>query len=1176
MGRRLASATIAAAVLVACAPPDRHARPDHKAATRAPRFVEHVDPAAPMGAVTTSFREGRPYAIRALEVATSTEESPEEAAADYVARFASAWGGLPYAHVAERTVRLPSGLVVVVLRGTAHGLPIASDVLRVTMTRDHALLAIAGAPEHAPVSDDAAFRVPEAAAHEAASRAALGEGARPSMLVSSRALVPREGALVPVHRVSIFGAREGVAGEGSRVDVDARRGEVLGVVSLTARDAYAYRVFADALPPHRPYEGPQTSTMPHPLGAPNGVQPAFVAPQLVTVEGLITSLPMPDPWLPSGATTTTGNNVDAYGDLYAPDGFTAGLDHRTIAVGGVFGATYDPGLDALAATTQQDAAITQLFFTINWLHDYYYDSGFTELAWNAQTDVYGRGGLGGDAMLAEAQDAAIDGARDNANMTTFEDGIPPRMQVYLWRGDDTRSLDVEGVGVLANATAAFGARSFDVTGELVVSDDGAGASATDACEPLVGDVEGRVVLVDRGTCLFVEKAANVQAAGGLAMVVVNNVEGNDVINMSGSDPAVTIPCTGIGRDDGARVTAALAEGPITAHLVRVVAPERDASLDGTIVAHEWGHYLHHRLSDCDGTKQCRAMSEGWADFVALHMGLREGDALDGAYPIAVYADSVGSPDPAYFGLRRQPYSTDRTRNALSFRHIARGEPLPSHPQVPTVDDNAQVHNAGEIWASALFDALVALVRVHGVEPGRRRMADYVVAGLAGTPRDATFTETRDALLLAAGAFDADDAEAMAEAFAARGMGACAVSPARTSDDLIGVIESAEPGARVVVQSVALVDDVASCDDDGVLDAGERGHVELTIANVGTVAAMGTLTLSSPATGLVFERAEAQVDGLLPLTRTLVRLPVALSGTLDGAGVTELTAHVTGDGLCAGATTTVRLRTNVDDVPASATVETFESTSLGFVATGTPVFRRVVDAVTLDGAFEADYVPRADGQLVSVPVVVGDAPFRVFFAHRYVFESASIPGFGVDGAVVEVSLDDGATWEDVIAHGALAYPGAILDTDGAAAPLRGRSAFVGRSAGYPLEAQSMIDFGTALAGQTIRLRFRFAANDTVPGAPWRIDDVRFVGIVGTPFGAVVPDRAACLAPVDGGVEEAGIHVDAGEDAGATGGASGGAACALVHARARAAWMHGIGALALCLLRRRRRAGAVRAR
>ena len=51
-------------------------------------------------------------------------------------------------------------------------------------------------------------------------------------------------------------------------------------------------------------------------------QPPFVAPALISLQnGPISTN---DPWLPPGATVTTGNNVDAYADLSSPDGFSAG------------------------------------------------------------------------------------------------------------------------------------------------------------------------------------------------------------------------------------------------------------------------------------------------------------------------------------------------------------------------------------------------------------------------------------------------------------------------------------------------------------------------------------------------------------------------------------------------------------------------------------------------------------------------------------------------------------------------------------------------------------------------------------------------------------------------------------------------------------------------------------
>src|SRR3546814_1442961 len=63
----------------------------------------------------------------------------------------------------------------------------------------------------------------------------------------------------------------------------------------------------------------------------------------------------------------------------------------------------------------RNAAIVNLFYMNNWLHDWWYDHGFDEQAGNAQTSNYGRGGVEGDAISAQEQDSS---GRNNANMET--------------------------------------------------------------------------------------------------------------------------------------------------------------------------------------------------------------------------------------------------------------------------------------------------------------------------------------------------------------------------------------------------------------------------------------------------------------------------------------------------------------------------------------------------------------------------------------------------------------------------------------------------------------------------------------------------------------------------------------------------------------------------------------
>ena len=123
------------------------------------------------------------------------------------------------------------------------------------------------------------------------------------------------------------------------------------------------------------------------------------------------------------STLTIGNNVSAYTDTDAnnspdagsqPDG-TASLDFD-------FAADF-----SMAPSTYRPAAVTNLFYVNNMIHDIMYQYGFDELAGNFQTNNYGNGGLGNDALLAESQDGA---ATCNANFSTPADGSAPRMQMY--------------------------------------------------------------------------------------------------------------------------------------------------------------------------------------------------------------------------------------------------------------------------------------------------------------------------------------------------------------------------------------------------------------------------------------------------------------------------------------------------------------------------------------------------------------------------------------------------------------------------------------------------------------------------------------------------------------------------------------------------------------------------
>jgi hypothetical protein len=80
--------------------------------------------------------------------------------------------------------------------------------------------------------------------------------------------------------------------------------------------------------------------------------------------------------------------------------------------------------------------------------------------------------------------------------------------------------------------------------------NGTGLACTTLSAANARAVAGNIGLVDRGTCNFAIKAANLQAAGAIAMIVADNVAGSPPPGLGGTDPTITIPAVRITLADG--------------------------------------------------------------------------------------------------------------------------------------------------------------------------------------------------------------------------------------------------------------------------------------------------------------------------------------------------------------------------------------------------------------------------------------------------------------------------------------------------------------------------------------------------------------------------------------------------------------------------------------------------
>lgn len=495
-------------------------------------------------------RFGVPTLVQGIEGDASVARgvSPVDAARGYLRRLAPYYR-LESADVDSASLRFVhdtgQGGIIAAFDQVIDGVPVFRDEVKVFMSRSLGLLAVSGnVPGRAEAGPPSArqFRTgpDEAIATAAGDMAgasvapsavhALGSGdggyqtftlsspAAPAGLAASKPIRARRvlfhvaGALVPAYYVELMADDDAMA-----YVVAADSARVLMRHSLMANDIFNYRVWGDNTSLHQPYDGPEgTAPSPHPTGAPNLYTPPFVPPLLLSLPNgpIVTN----DPWLPPGATTTSGNNVDAYADLVAPDGYSAGDVRATITSANTFDRTYDATKQPNASVAQQMASITQLFYTNNFLHDWFYSAGFTEATGNAQLSNYGRGGLGNDPILAEAQDYS---GINNANMSTPADGASPREQMYVF----TPSPTSETVAVNSPASVA-----------------GVKADTPASGNPLVASFTAAVAMPTLGTFNVVNKLT-MQFSNGPEWVDVNDLNGdghNDISSANYGNNTVSV------------------------------------------------------------------------------------------------------------------------------------------------------------------------------------------------------------------------------------------------------------------------------------------------------------------------------------------------------------------------------------------------------------------------------------------------------------------------------------------------------------------------------------------------------------------------------------------------------------------------------------------------------------
>lgn len=776
-------------------------------------------------------------------------------------------------------------------------------------------------------------------------------------------------------------------------------------------------------------------------------------------------------------TITRGNNVHAYLDA---DGTDNSPDLGSEPDGGdalIFDATHD--VNAVAQMSA-DAAVTNLFYANNAIHDISYLTGFTEEAGNFQENNYGNGGVAGDPVLAEAQDGT---GTDNANFATPGDGGSGRMQMFLWTNDGGGNLSIDEPAEIAGIVTVTGTGDFgpdistvDLTGEAAIARN-AGGTPTDGCSEILNaeEINGRIALIDRGQCFFSEKTENAEAAGAIAVLIcnvpgINGGTGDEVLGMTAAPDAgpISIPVLFCQVSTCNTIRASLNAGvPVTLTMKQIDnmgPPQFDASFDNGVMAHEFGHGISNRLTGGPSAAGClgndEQMGEGWSDFFTLVTTAKQGDTPSKARAIGNYVASQGVNGR---GIRSQPYSTDFNVNNKTYDNI-KGTTAP--------------HPLGEVWVACLWDIYWGFVDLYGfdadwnnTESGNFKAVQLVMDGMKFQTCSPGFVEGRDAIIAAdIVTYDGAHECMLWNIFARRGVGFNA--DGGTSLDRNDGTENFDSKPQCITELKISKEVTALVSADNEID------VTLTITN----------HFPSTVNNLV-------VTDAIPSGATYVAGSASMAATESGS---ELLFNIESMAFDQSMTITYKLLAGpdksqtllIDDLEAD-----LDLWNIDIEGTNSPWLPSNRNPRSGSSSW---YIQSAeaevDQKLIFGPFSVSGAKPTFRFWHDVNTQASQ------DGGFVEVSNDGGVIWFRVdskyIRNG---YPGPLSYS---AIPIPALQAFSGNTGGYIDSYIDMSDY----VGQDVHVRFRYGSDATIvalgenPG--WFVDDVELMDLL-------VLESSACV-------------------------------------------------------------------
>ena len=746
-------------------------------------------------------------------------------------------------------------------------------------------------------------------------------------------------------------------------------------------------------------------------------------------------------------TITRGNNVHAYEDR----------DNKNIAGYSPNGGNelkFDFNFNLNGGRNDfLDVSITNLFYWNNIIHDVFYKYGFNEQAGNFQNNNYGKGGIGNDEVRAEAQDGS---GFNNANFATPADGSKPRMQMYLW--GERKLLTINSPSAIAGKYTAvqanFGPALSQtlITGDLIIASDGS-ANPSQACNTITNSVSGKIAVIDRGNCNFVAKIRNAQNAGAIAVIVINNVAGSPTTmglpnDDNGAD--ITIPSVMISLDNGNMIKNQLNNNTVVNISLSDNINEpgfRDSSFDNGIITHEYGHGISNRLTGGPSNSNCLSnaeqMGEGWSDYFALMLTMKEGDTSDKSRGVGTFSINQAITGN---GIRPAPYTTNQNINGFTYDDIKNRNTI----SVP--------HGIGFIWCTMLWDMTWAFVDKYGFDPdikngtgGNNIALQLVIDGLKLQPCNPGFVDGRDAILLADQINNNGANQALIwAAFSKRGLGASAKQG--NSNDLDDGTEAFDIPSDLSIDLKV---------DSTFAKISSELKYTILVKNTSNKHISNIVVEDNLPSGLSF------VDGSANNENSIVQNKITFGNISLNANEEK----------------NISFKAKINNQPTTAVrfTDDHEKGSDKWLVnkiSGSNVWE-LQNSKSYSGAFSwlVYNISTASEMTLTMknPIQVANTTMLSFY-HRYQTEKK------FDGGVIEISTDTGKTWASLSDKMVLNPYNDVIDVSSGTS-LADKNAFTGTSDGF---IKTIVNLGS-FSGKNILIRFRFVTDEGTADDGWYIDD-----------------------------------------------------------------------------------------